>query len=333
MTFGEARLTLDVNSRNSGPVTSVSVDDTLKITEFPATPLPLVKESGRVSIDPVAKANYASSTEKMKSVLSKHLQDNNQHDVVLFVHGFNNSFDAAVLSLHDVWHFSGGQSVPIVYTWPSGSNNLLNYFTDRESGEFTIFHLKETLRILASIENLKNIHIIAHSRGTDVTTTALRELMIEARAKSGDARQSLKVQNLILAAPDLDYGVVKQRLLAEQFGRAFGQITIYMNANDGALGISQFLMKGIRFGRLLAQQQGAVESKIFEAIDNVSFINVEDVGGFVGHGYFHQHPGVMSDIITLIKTNEKPGSISRPLKHVESNFWEIDNQYLLKTND
>lgn len=60
-----------------------------------------------------------------------------------------------------------------------------------------------------------SIHILAHSRGTDITTTALRELVIEARAAGKNPVTFLKVKNIILAAPDLDYGVVTQRLIAE----------------------------------------------------------------------------------------------------------------------
>ncbi|WP_367646750.1 alpha/beta hydrolase [Ruegeria arenilitoris] len=112
-----------------------------------------------------------------------------------------------------------------MYSWPSRRGSLFGYFTDRESGECTIFHLKETLRMLCAMSKVKRLHIIAHSRGTDVTTTALRELMIEARAYGCDPRRVLKVENLILPAQDLDFGVVSQRLIEEQFGPAIGQIT------------------------------------------------------------------------------------------------------------
>ena len=59
----------------------------------------------------------------------------------------------------------------------------------------------------------------------------MRELLIEHR-RTEDLKKYFKIANLILAAPDLDYGVVRQRLLAEQFGTAFGQITVYTTSGD-----------------------------------------------------------------------------------------------------
>ena len=268
------------------------------------------------------------SIETVQKSISDRLKSNNQKDVLLYVHGFNVSFEKAVLGLNDVWHFCGRQAVPIAYSWPSGSGNLFGYFTDRESGEFTVYHLKETIRLLSSMAEVENIHILAHSRGTDITTTALRELVIETRASGKDPLATLKVKNLIMAAPDLDYGVVTQRLIAEKFGPAFGQITIYMNSGDSALGIAQNLMRGIRFGKLTAEKQSEREAQIFNNVGNVSFVNVNDVSGLIGHNYFSQHPGALSDIISLVKTGSRPGTEERPLTHIEGNFWTLDKSYL-----
>ena len=73
---------------------------------------------------------------------------------------------------------------------------------------------------------IEKIHIVAHSRGSDVTTTALRELMLESRAKGNNVKEEFRIANLIMAAPDLDFGVMTQRLMAEKFGTAIGRITI-----------------------------------------------------------------------------------------------------------
>jgi esterase/lipase superfamily enzyme len=71
--------------------------------------------------------------------------------------------------------------------------------------------LKQFLRILASTPELEHIHLIAHSRGTDVATTALRELVIETRAVGREARAFAKLSNVVLAAADLDMEVVSWR--------------------------------------------------------------------------------------------------------------------------
>lgn len=303
----------------------LSIDE---IQRFPATPLIFTVTSEGIRVDPNELASYNASKERMQKEVSDRLVAANQSDIILYVHGFNNGFRDAVLDLNDVWHFSGRHGVPIAYTWPSGDGNLFGYFSDRESGEYTVYHLKETIRMLSAIPEVKNIHILAHSRGTDISTTALRELVIEHRAAGKKPRESLKIKNLMMAAPDLDYGVVTQRLIAEKFGPAFGQITIYMNEGDSALGFAQKLMRGIRFGKLTADKQNEREAQIFNNVKNVSFVNVKGVDGFLGHGYFSKHPGALSDIITLIKTGSKPGTDERPLTHIDGNFWSLNLDYL-----
>ena len=95
-------------------------------------------------------------------------------------YGYNNTFEDGTFVIAELWHFLGRQGVPILYTWPAGFFcRLRGYNHDRESGEFTVFHLKQFLRIVASTPGLEQLHLVAHSRGTDVLTTALRELFIE----------------------------------------------------------------------------------------------------------------------------------------------------------
>ncbi len=298
-----------------------------EITRFPSTPLPFSINSGKISYKSNVIADYEAATFSMQSKLSQYIQRSSIEDVFLFVHGVNNSFEEVVLYLANIWHATGRLAAPIVYSWPAGTNGVLGYLKDRESGEFSVYHLKETIRILASTEAVKRIHIMAHSRGTDITTTALRELVIEARAWEKDPFESLKIENLILAAPDLDFGIVKQRLIAEQFGPAFGQVTIYTNEEDGVLGLAQRFSSGLRFGRLTRDGLGDAISEIFKQIKNVNFIHVDDVPTSYAHSYYRQHPGVLSDIVSLIRDRQKPGESSRPLVHQEANFWSMPKNY------
>ena len=176
--------------------------------------------------------------------------------MILFVHGINTSFRESAASTATIWQATDGLGVPVTFGWPARDTGILGYFQDRESGEFAIFHLKETLRLLARIPELRRLHVVAHSRGTGVATTALREMVIAARASGRDPRRALKIENLILAAPDLDFGVVRQRLIAERFGPAFGRITVYMNPGDDVLALAQMVMAGQRFGRLSFEDLG-----------------------------------------------------------------------------
>lgn len=253
--------------------------------------------------------------------------ESGNNEVTIFIHGFKNSFDQAAVTLAELWHFIGRHGVPMLYSWPAAHKGMFGYFVDRESGELTIYHLKSVIRLLASFPEVGRINILAHSRGTDVATSALRELIIEARAGGHNPRKLYKIENLVLAAPDLDFDIVRQRLMAEKIGTAFGQITVYSTDADKALGLSQTLMSGTRFGRIDATDLSEQEQAIFSVVKNVSFINVKGVGGFIGHAYYLNNPSTSSDIIRVINTLSKPGDSERPLMHQILNFWEMPVGY------
>lgn len=298
-----------------------------ELGRFPPTPHPFTVVDGKPVEDPEVASEHARIAAALHHELRRRLAETEPKDVLLYVHGFNNSLDFAARTEAEVWHFLGRRGVPILYSWPAAHGGPFGYFADRESGEFTIYHLKEFLRLLVSFPEIERIHILAHSRGTDVTTTALRELIIESRAAGKDPRDHLRIANLVLAAPDLDLDVVRQRLMAEKFGPAIGQITIYTTQADKALGVSQTLMGGTRFGRVQSEDFSEAERAIFTEVTNVNIINVQGVSSFVGHGYFHSSPAASSDLILILRGGNKPGDPERPLEHQRLNFWELPKNY------
>lgn len=305
----------------------LEVLNTQELLKFDATPIPFRVVNGRPVRNPTAVASYNQKRTDFQNQIREQMRAANKNEVTVFVHGFNNSFEDAIFALADIWHFSGRNGVPIAYSWPSGAGGLFGYFTDRESGEFTVFHLKEFLTQLSQIPELRKIHIVAHSRGTDVTTTALREMIIAVRNQGKNPKTVLKIENLIMAAPDLDFSVVRQRLIAEGFGASIDQITVYMNRGDTALGIAQRLMTGQRLGKLTAADLQPPEREIFSEVKTVNFVNVEDVKGITGHAYYRTNRNVLSDIAAIIRESAAPGSPSRPLNRIEGNFWNMPSKY------
>ena len=309
---------------NNIPITVASINE---VARFPETPVPFTVRNGRAVPTAASRKVQDNARQEIHATLRQRLRTSAQKDVFIFVHGVSNEFSDASLTLAELWHYTGRTTVPVLYSWPAGNPGVTGYFKDREAGEYTIFHLKTFLRTVAAAPEVRNIHILAHSRGTDVVTTALRELVIEARAQGKRARDAYKIENLILAAPDLDFGVVSQRLIAEAFGLAVGQITVYMNTGDSALGLSQSLMAGVRFGRIQATDITPDQKEIFARVRNVNFVDIEGEGGVFGHTYYTRNPAVLSDIEAIINHTAKPGSLRRPLQRIEGNFWRLPIEY------
>jgi esterase/lipase superfamily enzyme len=229
----------------------------------------------------------------------------------------------------ELWHFLGRQGVPILYTWPAGSGSGLRGYThDRESGEFTIFHLKQFLRLLAAMPELEELNLIAHSRGTEVLTSALRELYIETRAAGHDFRTVYRIKNVVLAAADLDLEVVTQRVAAEYVGLGTERTTLYVSPVDKALFFSDLLFMGLRrIGQVRPEDLTDAERQHLERVARTQIIDARVPTGFIGHAYFYRHPAVSSDLVLLLRYQLEPGSPGRPLHKRGENFWQITPDY------
>jgi esterase/lipase superfamily enzyme len=252
-------------------------------------------------------------------------------EVYLFVHGYANTFDDAVETIAGIWHFLGRQGVPIAYSWPAGGRGLLRGYTyDTESSEFTVPHLEEMLRVIASCPDVKKVNIICHSRGTDTTITALRELHMEITASGHNTRDVLKLGTLVLAAPDIDLDVVIQKILTVRLGKVPERCAMYVCSGDKALGLSQWLFGGIeRLGEIKANTFNPAELKALRASKVFQIVNADVTNpGDFGHNYFHANPAVSSDLMLLLRYHLPPGDeYGRPLLIKENGFWAVDDSY------
>jgi esterase/lipase superfamily enzyme len=299
---------------------------------FPPTPLPFSVLGGFYEHNPAAMKKVRAVEKMARKEISRRLALTPRKEVIVFIHGFANTFEDAAFTLAEVWHFMGREGVPILYTWPAGFGGPKGYTYDRESGEFTVYHLKMFLKALGRYDEVEKVHLIAHSRGTDVLATALRELFIESRAAGFDPRKRFKIENLVLAAPDLDFSVLQQRMMTEPISPGIGQITIYVSKGDKALGLATWLFGGLeRLGRLGASALGKGQvAGVSASVENANFIDLKGEGGSFGHGYFHDNPAVSSDLIQVIRYDRRPGKENgRPLKKLRKGFWVITDDYLL----
>jgi esterase/lipase superfamily enzyme len=250
-------------------------------------------------------------------------------EAFMFVHGYHDSLVDAAYVVAELWHFLGREGVPLAYTWPAGHGGLLQgYEYDQDSSLFTVHHFKAFISLLASCPELESISIVAHSRGTAATTDALRELWIAARAADGDTKRMHKLENLILAAADIDMNVAIQRLAAERLNEAANRTTIYVSQHDKALGVASWLFADRRLGRLDYKDMTSLERAIIRAATRQSIVDARIPTSTWGHSYFHTSPAVSSDIILVLRYDKDPGAANgRPLTEIGPNYWEMDKGY------
>lgn len=301
--------------------------------EFGRMAIPLTEMEvidGRYQLTDEQKAELKQTRDRLHTIIREKLSGTDKKDLYLYVHGFNNTFEYALFRLGMFWHFAGRPGVAVAYTWPAGRGGLTGYAYDRESGEFTVFHLKLFIRALAASPYVERLHIIGHSRGCDVVCTALRELNIEARAKNLRTQEQLKLHNLVLAAPDLDADVFEQRFAIEDLHLAAQRTTIYLSKTDFALAASAWLFGGNRVGNLTPQNFSPDARRKLAQLKSFHIVNCNVNGYSTSHDYAFAHPAVTSDAILLLRDDRNPGAEhGRPLGSEFEGMWEIDNDYLL----
>jgi esterase/lipase superfamily enzyme len=170
------------------------------------------------------------------SALGAEMRRRGQGHVLLFVHGYNNSFEDAVYRLAQLAHDSRMPAVPVLFTWPS-RGQVLQYPYDRASTDFSRDALEQTLAGLAADPQVKEITILAHSMGCWLTLEALRQKAI------GSGRIGDKIRTVILASADVDVDVFKTQI--QRLGTKRPQMVMFVSENDEALQISQRFWGGV----------------------------------------------------------------------------------------
>jgi esterase/lipase superfamily enzyme len=309
----------------------LNVNSTTELGRFEPTPPSVLLVPGSEAALAAEARNHAAE-ELFRKILRAQLSHTRLKEVYIFVHGYANTFDDSVLTVAELWHFFGRQGVAVAYSWPAGHGGLLRGYTyDRESSEFTVYHFKQMLRLIASCPEVKKIHIIGHSRGTQVVASGLEELELELHAGSKVTRDVLKLGTVVLAAPDLDMDVVMQRMATAKLGRVPEDGAVYINSHDKALELSSWLFGGIsRLGdmNLNSGVFSPAEVDFMRKVGSPQIIDCQILAAGFGHDYFHSNPAVSSDLILLMRYHCKPGAENgRPLEVSTGGFWLIKDGY------
>jgi esterase/lipase superfamily enzyme len=321
----------------------LALGPTKELGRFPGIPYEVtMTERGLTRSAAVVDAHEA-AVRGLQAEVARRLASSPRKEVVLFIHGVANTFRDAALTMGELCHFLGREFVCGIFTWPAGGKRgfLFGYQVDYESSEFAAEHLRKTIRAIAGTPGLERIHLIAHSRGTDVLVTAASDLNFEAYSQESNISQRYKIGNLVLIAPDLDIDVNAAKffkVLSDPdvpYGSAPNprmvlgrtpdfRITIYVSPDDRALATSGSLFGSVaRLGRLDRAMLTPVEIEQIRTFDLIDVIRVEGRTDLFGHSYFTSNPKVSSDLIGMLRYRLAPNDPGRPLEEIEKPFWRI----------
>lgn len=206
-------------------------------------------------------------------------------DVLLYVHGFNTSYNEARFRLAQIVQDGRFGGVPVLFTWPS-SDSLLGYEAARETAAASRDGLANVLRDLSELPDIGRIHILAHSLGTWLTMEALRE-----RAIAGSPDLNGKLGIVMLAAPDIDLSVFREQL----HHLDASHVSVLVSSKDKALSLSSWLAGDRpRVGALNPHKPSdrAALRRLGVKVYDLS----PESNGFVGHGMYADVPAVVRSI-------------------------------------
>lgn len=205
-----------------------------------------------------------------------------QSEGMLFIHGFNVSFEEALLRTAQLTYDLKFAGVPLCYSWASAAK-VVDYLRDSQTVEWSVEHLRRFLEVVASELGLSTIHVIAHSMGNRALTRVLSEWTAGA--------DKAQVGQVVLAAPDVDTGLFRQ--LVAKF-KEVAQVTLYASKTDRAILASKKLHENPRAG----------DADPPCVLPHVVTVDVSSAGAEMfglGHSYFAAASTVFTDLYYLIR--------------------------------
>ena len=219
--------------------------------------------------------------------LADDLARTRSRDVLVFIHGYNSSFEDGAVRAAQVVADMGFDGSVILFSWPS-AGELTGYIRDQQTARNTGWHLLRLLRELIPQAAPDRIHVLAHSMGSEVLSKAVSLI---------DRADSLpQLAQVVFAAPDVDARIFGREILP-MLRMHSRNVTLYASSEDDALRASRVLNGVWRLGL------GGDSLTVLDGMTTVDATRVR--GDVLGHTLFG-NPALLSDLFALLTEGRSP---------------------------
>jgi esterase/lipase superfamily enzyme len=213
---------------------------------------------------------------------------------VIFVHGFNTTFDNAVYRAAQISYDLKFDGVAAVYSWPSkGQTGLQDYGYDRDSAGQAEPHFKQFMELVIGKSTAKSVSVIAHSMGNQLLLPVLKDLKNSMPA-------GVQLSQIILAAPDVDRD--RFEILAGEIKTLAKGVTLYAASNDRALNASMRLAGGVP----RAGDVPLTGPLVMAGVDTIDVTQTSTDFFALNHSGYAEKSALLNDIQLIIQTGERP---------------------------
>lgn len=186
-------------------------------------------------VDPVVYRTSASFIAEIDRELAR--RPPGQRELLLFIHGYNNTASDALLRLAQFVEDSGFRGVPVLFTWASAAR-APRYVYDLNSALVARARLKDVADILVRTR-AESVELFAHSMGAFLTMEGL----VEAE-KAGYLGRRVTINHIMLASPDIDIDLFRTQIV--QLPPSIRErMYLFISKDDGALRLSRRIAGGV----------------------------------------------------------------------------------------
>lgn len=164
--------------------------------------------------------------------------------LLLVLHGFREAFPSALRKTAFLAHVLDIDTPVLVFDWPGDQgSSLRGYRRARDVAEASAAEFAELLQIIVTEIGPQRLWLLANSMGAQVVVDGFGRLYRD--PAFGDS--TTEIENVMLAAPDVDYRQFNERFRTELEALA-ANTTVYVSSNDRALLASRIINRSQRLG-------------------------------------------------------------------------------------
>ena len=249
------------------------------------------------------------STDDARNEMAEKLDRPGSKALLLFVHGYNMGFPEAAMRTAQLAHDLKFAGVPFFFSWPS-ANQLFAYWQDEEAAQLSEPVFQQLLEDLSKLP-ATDIYIVAHSMGNRIVSHTLK-------ARVEAAKKTSHIREVLLAAPDINADLFRNRIAPKLAAMRGTRTTIYASSSDVALKAS----KVVHGFRRLGETAGGVFT--YPGLETIDASGAVQVSKAYGHFYLMDNAMVLKDVRTIIE--QKVPAKQRGLTavgHPPNIFWRL----------
>lgn len=217
---------------------------------------------------------------------------NADKDILIYVHGYNYSFQESLFQAAKVASDGKLSEMPILFSWPS-EGSVTGYVADKDAAIYARDDLVQLLQDLKKRRTKSRVTLFGHSMGAWLVVEALRQLKI-----SGQDDVLQRIDQVVLAAPDIDVDLFKRQV--DTIGPLVRPMIVLNSTDDRALAISSRIGGSrVRIGSI---DKGSVDiqelliSKKIEIVDLSKYGSPDETR--------HNRFSILINIISVINSDK-----------------------------